>query len=122
MVCPPTLEMLSKVIRLSSCSRMEIAGFLKKRKNNNNIKFVKLRVSQEGVSGIFPQSTGGAYNTLGMWIAGYWLLSQFWLVLKACKNSWACKNSCKSFRHFQANPVRFDLCRHYIEHLMTLIQ
>ena len=43
------------------------------------------RIREIACERILAQSTGGAHTTLfDMWIAGYWPVSDFGLVLKAC--------------------------------------
>ena len=54
------------------------------------------------------------HTLFGMWIAGYWPVSEFWLVLKAWLGILAVLGS------FYADHVRFDLCHPYIERLPTL--
>ena len=51
----------------------------------------------------------------GMWIAGYWPVSDFGLVLKVWLGFFA-----KVLGSFYTDHVRFDLCHPYIEHLPML--
>ena len=51
-----------------------------------------------------------------MWIAGYWPVSDFWLVLKAWLGILA-----EFLGVFYADHVRFDLRHPYIERLPALI-
>ena len=51
----------------------------------------------------------------GIWIAGYWLVSDFGLVLKAWLGVFG-----EFLGGFYTDHVRFDLCHSYIERLPTL--
>ena len=51
----------------------------------------------------------------GMWIAGYWPVSDFGLVLKAWVSVLA-----EFLGNFYTDHVRFDLCHPHIERLPTL--
>ena len=93
---------------------MKIAGLLKKRKNNDDddddTNFMKILVSG------FSRRALETHTTLfGMWIAGYWPVSDFWFVLKA----WIGVLT-EFLGSFNADHVRFDMRHPYIERLPTL--
>ena len=71
---------------------------------------MKLRVSRFSSRALQPHMT-----LFNMWIAGYWPVSDFGLVLKAWLGILAeCLGS------FYADHMRLDLCHPYIEHLLML--
>ena len=57
---------------------MEIVGLLKKRKNDDDddTEFVKSHLSE-----FLCRALEAHTMVFGMWIAGYWPVSDFWLVL-----------------------------------------
>ena len=60
-----------------------MAGLLKKRKNYDDDDDDPELVVKSRVSG-FSRRALEAHTTLfGMWIAGYWPVSDFWFVMKA---------------------------------------
>ena len=97
--------MLREKISLSTHSSIKIVGLLKKNydDDSNDTEFVKLRVSG------FSCRALEAHTTLfGMWIAGYWPVSDFGLVLKAWVGVLA-----EILGSFYTDHVRFDLCYPY---------
>ena len=94
---------------------MEIAGSLKKKKkrknyDNDDTNFVKSHVSR------FSRRALEADTTLFcLWIAGYWPVSDFGLVLKAWLGILA-----ELLGGFSVRIHRFDRCHSYTERLPTL--
>ena len=67
------------------------------------------------VSGFWRRALEAHTTLFGMWIAGYWPVSDFALVLKAWIGVFA-----EFLDVVYPDHVRFDLCLPYIERLPTL--